>query len=105
MNNDKNFSLDEDTLEDFKIIEFVRNNLPTDLKEKFSDDQFFYFLDLLSEYLEESGVLDAADDEEVEVPLEGLVNFIVQESKKDEVGEFEHDEILLVVQAILDYDN
>lgn len=100
-----NFSLDEDAQEDLKIIEFARNYLPSELKEKFTDDQFFYFLDLLGEFFEESGLMDDTSADEVEIPVEELVNFIVKEAKRDEIGEFDPDEIILVVQGILDYDN
>ena len=36
--------------------------LPQELKEKFSDDEFYYFLDLIDEYYSESGILDVQPD-------------------------------------------
>ena len=47
-------------LDDEKTIEYIKNYLPQELKEKFSDDEFYYFLDLIDEYYSESGILDAA---------------------------------------------
>ena len=32
--------------EDAREIEFIRNYLPLELKEKFSDDELYYFLDV-----------------------------------------------------------
>ena len=34
-------------LDDEKTIEYIKNYLPQELKEKFSDDEFYYFLDLI----------------------------------------------------------
>ena len=39
--------------DDEKTIEFIKNYLPQDLKEKFSDDELYYFLDLIDEYYSE----------------------------------------------------
>ena len=50
--------------DDEKTIEFIKNYLPQELKEKFSDDELYYFLDLIDEYYSESGILDAQPDEE-----------------------------------------
>ena len=44
--------------DDEKTIEFIKNYLPQELKEKFSDDELYYFLDLIDEYYSESGILD-----------------------------------------------
>lgn len=53
--------LEEDFLkndiDDEKTIEYIKNYLPQELKEKFSDDEFYYFLDLIDEYYTTSGVV------------------------------------------------
>ena len=91
--------------DDEKTIEFIKNYLPQELKEKFSDDELYYFLDLIDEYYAESGILDAKPDAEgyVEIDLDKIVEYIVTEAKKDEMGEFDPEEILFVVQGEMDY--
>ncbi len=90
--------------DDEKTIEFIKNYLPQDLKEKFSDDELYYFLDLIDEYYVESGVLDEGNDEDyVDIDLEEVAKFIVKEAKKDEVGEFDPEDILFVVQGEMEY--
>ena len=81
--------------------------MPQELKEKFSDDEFYYFLDLIDEYYSESGILDAQPDEEgyVDIDLDKVVDYIVTESKKDEMGEYDPEEILFVVQGEMEYGN
>ena len=46
----------QNDVDDEKTIEYIKNYLPQELKEKFSDDEFYYFLDLIDEYYSESGM-------------------------------------------------
>ena len=89
-----------DDVDDEKTIEFIKTYLPQELKEKFSDDEYYYFLDLIDEYYVESGVLDAQPDADgcVEIDLEKVVDYIVKEAHKDGMGEYDPEEILFVVQ-------
>ena len=93
--------------DDEKTIEFIGNYLPQELKDKFSEDELYYFLDLIDEYYSESGILDAQPDADgyVDIDLEQVVEYIVQEAKKDEVGEYDPEEILFVVQGEMEYGN
>ena len=93
--------------DDEKTIEFIRNYLPQELKDKFSEDELYYFLDLIDEYYSESGILDAQLDADGygDIDLEQVVEYIVQEAKKDEVGEYDPEEILFVVQGEMEYGN
>ena len=95
----------KDDLDDEKTIEYIKNYLPQELKEKISDDEFYYFLDLIDEYYSESGILDVEQDEEgcVEVDLGQIVDYIIKEAHKDEMGDYDPEEILFVVQGELEY--
>lgn len=95
----------KDDIDDEKTIEFIKNYLPQDLKEKFSDDEFYYFLDLIDEYYVESGILDEQPDADgcVEIDLEKIVDYIVKEAKKDDMGNYDPEEILFVVQGEMEY--
>lgn len=91
--------------DDEKTIEFIKNYLPQELKEKFSDDELYYFLDLIDEYYSESDILNVEPDAEgyVEIDLGRIVEYIVTESKKDDMGEYDPEEILFVVQGETEY--
>jgi len=93
--------------DDEKTIEFIKAYLPQDLKEKFSDDELYYFLDLIDEYYAESGILDAQPDADgyVSVDLDEIVKYIVKEAKHDEQGEYDPEEVLFVVQGEMEYGN
>lgn len=103
--------LEEDFLlsdaDDEKTIEYIKNYLSQELKEKFTDDELYYFLDLIDEYYSESGILDAEPDAEgyVSIDLEKVAEYIVEEAKKDDVGDYDPEEILFVVQGEMEYGN
>jgi len=95
----------DDDLDDEKTIEFIKGYLPQDLKEKFSDDELYYFLDVIDEYYTNSGILDSEPDAEgfIDIDLDKIVDFVIKEAKKDQIGEFDHDDILFVVQGEMEY--
>lgn len=92
-------------LDDEKTIAFIRQYLPQDLKDKFSDDEMYYFLDVIDEYYAESGVLDAHPDADgcIDIDLEKIVDYVVKEARKDGMGEYDPDEILFIVQGEMEY--
>lgn len=95
----------QDAYDDELAIAFIRTQLPQELKEKFTDDDLYYILDVVNEYYAESGVLEAEPDDEgyVNIDLEAVADYVVKEAKKDEIGHFDKDEVLLIVQADMDY--
>lgn len=105
MGMEEDFLLDD--ADDEKTIEFIKNYLSQELKEKFSDDELYYFLDLIDEYYAESGILDSEPDEEgfVNIDLEQVAAYIVQEAAKDDVGQYDAEEVLFVVQGEMEYGN
>ncbi|MBQ2808775.1 MAG: hypothetical protein IKJ61_00850 [Bacteroidaceae bacterium] len=99
MNNDE-FAMDD--LDDEKTIAFIRERLPQHLKEKFSDDEFYYFLDTIYDYYEKSGILDSNNDE-VDIDLNEIAKFIAKEAKKNNIGNFDPEELYFVVEGELAY--
>lgn len=95
----------QEDLDDEKTIEHIKSYLPQELKDKFTDDELYYFLDLIDEYYAQSGLLDAQPDADgyIEIDLEKIVDYIVKEARKDEMGEYAPDDILFVVQGEMDY--
>lgn len=95
----------KDDLDAEKTIEYIRSYLPQELKEKFSDDELYYFLDLIDEYYSKSGILDVEPDEDgcIEIDLGQVVDFIVDEAHKDDIGDYDPEEILFIVQGEMEY--
>jgi hypothetical protein len=88
--------------DDDEAIKFIRNQIPQELKEKFSDDDLNYLIDLIYEFYEEKGFLDD-NDTEVDIDLDELTAYVVKQAKKDKVGVYTEEEIHFVVDAEIAY--
>ncbi len=97
----------DDAAEDAKTVAFIRNYLPQELKERFTDDDLYYFLDLIIEYYATSGCLDAEPDEEgyINIDQDEIVEFLLDEAGKDKMDKFSAEELLFVVQGEMEYGN
>ena len=94
-----------DAEDDVNAVEFIKNYLPQDLKDKFTDEDLYYILDLIAEYYTSSECLDAEPDEEgyIDIDLDEIVKYIVKEAKKDDMGPYEADDVFFVVQGEMEY--
>lgn len=88
--------------DDDEAIKFIRNQIPQELKEKFSDDDLNYLIDLIYEFYDEKGFLND-DDTEVDIDLDELTAYVVKQAKKDKVGVYTEEEIQFVVDAEIAY--
>ena len=99
MNNDE-FSMED--LDDEKTIAYIKERLPQELKEKFSDDVFYYFLDTIYDYYDKSGILDS-DSEYIDIDINEIAEFIAKEAKKNNIGNFDPEELYFIVEGELAY--
>ena len=97
----------QEDIDDEKTVEFIKNYLPQELKEKFSDDELYYFLDVIVDYYTSSGCLDVQPDTDgyIEIDQDAIVDYIIKEAKKDKMGDNEPEDILLVVQGEMEFGN
>lgn len=104
-------SIDEELIydaeEDARIVSFIQTALPTDLKETFSEDDIYYFLDVMAEYYAESGILEQQPDKDgfVEIDLEKVAAYMAQKARKEGIGTFNPDDLLFIVQLHMDYED
>ena len=91
--------------DDAASVAFIRNFIPQELKEKMTDDDIVYIVDLIYDFYESRGFMDMAEDSEetVEVDEDELVEYVVKNAARDEVGHFSADEIRFVVQGELEH--
>ncbi|MBR6649360.1 MAG: hypothetical protein IKL29_08285 [Bacteroidaceae bacterium] len=99
MQNDE-FAMED--LDDEKTIAYIREHLPQELKEKFSDNDFYYILDTTYDYYDKSGVLDS-DDEYIDIDINKIVEYVAKEAKKDGMGEYDPEELFFVIEGELAY--
>ena len=95
----------EDDIDDQKTVEYIKNALPQELKDKYTDDTLYYILDVINDYFTTSGVLDQEPDADgcIDIDNDALVEYIIKEAKHDKIGSFLADEIILIVEAEADY--
>lgn len=94
-----------DAEDDARTVEFIKAYLPQELKDKFTDEELYYFLDVIVEYYAESGVLDAAPDKDgyIEIDQEKIVDYVIRQARKDKMGEYAPEDLMWVVQGELEY--
>lgn len=102
-------SLDEELLQDAaddaRAVAYIREHLSEPLRQKFSDDTLYYFLDVLVEYYSESGVLEAAPDNEgyISIDEEAVARYMMAKAEKEGMGTFTVDELLPVIESEMDF--
>ena len=99
-NLDQELLMDQE--ENRREIIFIREQLPSDLKEKYSDSQLLWMLDTIATYFYESGVLDS-DDDEVDIDMEKVAQYLCQQAQSEGQKPLEADEVRFVVEADLDF--
>ena len=99
-------TLDEELLQDQeenrREIAFIREQLPSDLKELYTDDQMVWMLDTIATYFYESGILESNDDE-VDVDIDEISDYLFKQAKAEKLPGLQPDEVRFVVEADLDY--
>lgn len=91
--------------DDLRTVEFIKNYLPQDVKEKFTEDDLFYFIDLLADYYVDSGLLDSEPDADgfVDIDTEAVAKALAERAKKEKYGTFAPEDLIWIVQAELEY--
>lgn len=102
-------NLDDELLQEAEdnrlTVEFIQNYLPQDLKEKFTEDELYYFLDVIVDYYTDSGVLDAEPDSEgcIDIDIEVIAKHMAKQAKRDKMGDFGPDDLRWIVEGELEY--
>lgn len=86
--------------EDAQEVAFILNELPQDLKDKFTEDDIYYFIDIMLEYFSDA---QADKDGYIDIDVNEVAQHIVKQAKKDQMGDFDPEDVFFVVQAELDY--
>ncbi|MDD6210652.1 MAG: hypothetical protein PUB21_08620 [Bacteroidales bacterium] len=86
-------------------LEFIKKQLPAEMKQKFSDDDINYIVDLIYDYYESKGYFDndLDDEAEIEIDEDELIAYVIKNAKKDGVGTFTEEEVSAIVEGELAY--
>lgn len=91
-----------DEEENRREIAFIRERLPQDLKTRFSEDDLYYFLDVIVDYYYDSGILESTA-EEVDIDLQQVADAVAEQARHDKQGNFDPEELYYVVEADMDF--
>ncbi|MCF0198057.1 MAG: hypothetical protein HUK02_01865 [Bacteroidaceae bacterium] len=94
-----------DAEDDARTVAYIRAYLPQELKEKFSDDELYYFLDVIIDYYAQSGVLDAEPDADgyIDIDVEAIAAHLAKQAKKDNMGDFSVEDLRWIVEGEMEY--
>ena len=99
-------SIDDEILqgaqEDVKEVAFIQNYMGVENRERFTEEDIYYCLDVLLEHLDT--LSDAADDDGyIDVDTEAIARHIQKKAKKEGMGPYDLDALILLVDAELEY--
>ncbi|MDE7377938.1 MAG: hypothetical protein K2N13_03130 [Paraprevotella sp.] len=92
--------------DDMRTVAFIKNYLPQEVKDIFSEEDLLYLLDIIVDYYNVSGILEQDGDEngEIDIDMEKVVDYILHEIKKDGTPDkYKAEDLLWVVEAELEY--
>ncbi|ULB33395.1 MULTISPECIES: hypothetical protein [Proteiniphilum] len=85
-------------------LKFIREFLPEEMKNEFSDDEINYIVDLIYEFYEEKGFLNEDDeDSEIEIDEDELLEYIFENVRKDNIRDYTDEQIEAIVAGELAY--
>ncbi len=90
--------------DDDKAVEFIRPRLPQEIQEKYSDNDIIYIGDIVYDFYEQKGFFDVGNDEDVDLDVDELIDFVRKCLKKDKEAQFDDADIELLVRGELDYE-
>ena len=95
----------QDAEDDRQTVNFIQAHLPQDLKTRFTEDELYYFLDVLIDYYATSGILDVEPDDEgyIDIDIDDIALHLSKQARKDKMGDFSPEELRWIVEAEMDY--
>jgi len=92
----------QDAEDDRLTVEYIQGYLPQDVKDKFTEEDLYYFLDVLCEYYTKL-IEKAGATEDIDIDVEAVAKHLAKQAKKDRQGDFDPEDLRWVVDAELDY--
>ncbi len=98
MKTEENFAV----FDDEKAVQFIKEFIPNESKEKLNEEILNYVLDTVYDYYEEKGLID--DEEAVNATIDEteMLEYVVKASQKDNIS-ISEDEVQLILDGEYEY--
>lgn len=89
--------------EDAKEVAFIKSYVGSEIADKYTEDDIFYVIDVIEEYFENEFKDEPDEEGFVDIDVEDIAKFITKRAKKEGMGPYDKEELMLLVNAELDY--
>lgn len=88
-----------------EAVKFIQNYLPQEIKEKYSNDDINYIIDVIYDFYEDKGFMgdDADDDSVVDIDEDEMVSYVLKNTRKDKIADFTEEDIAFIIQGEIAY--
>ena len=91
-----------DAEDDRLTVEYIQSYLPQDLKDKFTEEELYYFIDVIGEYYVD--LLEKhSGEEDIDIDVEEVAKYVARQAKKDKMGDYDPEDLRWVVDGELEY--
>jgi len=96
---------DSDLLEfdDDAAIAFIMDYIPQHVKDKITDNEVEYFLDVIYDYYESKGLIDENSTEAAAIDEEDMLIYVMDAVKKDKVIKLTEEEVRYILDGEYQY--
>jgi len=95
--------LEDSIFDDAAAVKYIQSHLPQEAQEKFTDDEVLYISDTVYDYYESNGFLSADADEEVDIDMDEITEYVVKGAKRHGFN-FDPELVRWVIEAEMDYE-
>ena len=88
--------------EDAREVAFIQNYMGVENRDLFTEEDIYYCLDVLLEYLDNLNE-NADDDGFIDIDTEEIAKHIQKKAKREGMGPYELDALILLIDAELEY--
>lgn len=91
-----------DAEDDRLTVEYIKSYLPQELKDRFTEEELYYFIDVIGEYYVD--LLEKhSGEEDIDIDVEAVAEYVARQAKKDKMGDFSPEDLRWVVDGELEY--
>ncbi len=89
--------------DDEEAVKYIRKNLEPAVASTVSDDDIYYVVDLIYDFYESKGFMDEAEDAEIAIADDEIIDYAVSNAKRDKLCKLTPEQIEAIIEGELSY--